>query len=74
MDQDVLDLLTEDLQRQNGGLIDFNVIFTCTTKETIYTVSEMASMTSTWTWSMCDQVGLYMTAWVTCNVFSNSLL
>lgn len=29
---------------------------------------ELASMTSAWIWSMRDQIGVCLTAWVTCNV------
>lgn len=43
--------------------VDFNVIFTCTTQK------RLASM-STQTQSVCDQVGLYLIAWVTCNVLA----
>lgn len=34
-----------------------------------YTVCELASM-SAQTQCVCDQVGLYLTAWVTCNVLA----
>lgn len=49
--------------------VDFNVIFTCTTKKRLYTVCELASM-SAQTQRVCNQVGLYLTAWVTCNVLA----
>lgn len=49
--------------------VDFNVIFTCTTKKRLYTVFELASMNAQ-TQRVCDQVGLCLTAWVTCNVLA----